>query len=297
MLGRDFRGEKYRFGFNRKEDIHELSDWQDYGERMYMTRLGRFPNIDPLTAKFPMLSPFQFASLNPIANIDLDGLEGFPSVFHTALKGAGITTVTAQQSEHNVKAGIVKAGRISQDASIIAGSAIAIWASGGSVLPAIPGFVSLASGGGKLYYDVKGEYKKSDDLQTSISGAVMGSTNYIVGEEVFCPEIISTASFLEDVVSLNKKSLSSPILQKKVSEAMNRFNLGIDAVKAINSGEAEADGRYLLSTNNSTISELNRISAPKDNVRIDPPVRPVTPVIIHYQGKKTEQNKTTKKGK
>jgi hypothetical protein len=49
---------------------------QDYGMRIYDPRLGRFLSVDPITADFPMLTPYQFASNNPIVNIDLDGLEG-----------------------------------------------------------------------------------------------------------------------------------------------------------------------------------------------------------------------------
>jgi len=36
----------------------------------------RFPNVDPLTKKYPELTPYQFASNTPIMAIDLDGLEG-----------------------------------------------------------------------------------------------------------------------------------------------------------------------------------------------------------------------------
>jgi RHS repeat-associated protein len=49
----------------------------DYGFRIYDPRLGRFLSIDPLTKKYPELTPYQFASNSPIENIDLDGLERF----------------------------------------------------------------------------------------------------------------------------------------------------------------------------------------------------------------------------
>jgi RHS repeat-associated protein len=81
MLGRDFRGEKYRFGFNGKENDNEAKgdgNQQDYGMRIYDSRLGIFMSADPLIIKkqqYPELSPYQFASLNPIQYIDLDGLE------------------------------------------------------------------------------------------------------------------------------------------------------------------------------------------------------------------------------
>ena len=68
----------YRYGFNGKEKDDELegaNNSEDYGMRIYSNRLGRFLTIDPITKKYPMLSPFQFASNSPISGIDIDGLE------------------------------------------------------------------------------------------------------------------------------------------------------------------------------------------------------------------------------
>ena len=64
----------YRYGFNGKENDPE-DRWQDYGMRMYDTRLGRFFSVDPITHQYPELTPYQFASNSPIAGIDQDGLE------------------------------------------------------------------------------------------------------------------------------------------------------------------------------------------------------------------------------
>ena len=47
----------------------------DYGFRIYNPGLGRFLSVDPLTKSYPMLTPYQFASNQPIWGIDLDGLE------------------------------------------------------------------------------------------------------------------------------------------------------------------------------------------------------------------------------
>ena len=68
----------YRFGFNGKEQDNEVSgkgNSYDYGLRMYNPRLGKFNSVDPLTGKFPMLTPYQFASNTPIMADDLDGAE------------------------------------------------------------------------------------------------------------------------------------------------------------------------------------------------------------------------------
>jgi RHS repeat-associated protein len=70
---------KYKYGFNGKENDNEVKGGdglqQDYGMRVYDNRLGRFLSVDPLTKSFAMLTPYQFASNSPIANIDLDGEE------------------------------------------------------------------------------------------------------------------------------------------------------------------------------------------------------------------------------
>jgi len=78
MPSRTFSSDKYRFGFNGKENDNEVKgtgDQQDYGMRIYDPRLGRFLSVDPITNKYPELTPYQFASNSPINGIDLDGLE------------------------------------------------------------------------------------------------------------------------------------------------------------------------------------------------------------------------------
>ena len=77
MPGRTFSSDKYRYGFNGKEEDIGLEGQVDYGFRIYDKQLGRFKSIDPLTIKYPELTPFQFASNTPIQAIDLDGLEAF----------------------------------------------------------------------------------------------------------------------------------------------------------------------------------------------------------------------------
>lgn len=77
MPGRSYsNGSDYRYGFNGKEkDVETIT--QDYGMRIYDERLARFLSEDPLTKKYPELTPYQFASNTPIQAIDLDGLEAF----------------------------------------------------------------------------------------------------------------------------------------------------------------------------------------------------------------------------
>lgn len=79
LVGRGESMKDFRYGFNGKlkdDDIKGSGNSYDYGFRFYDPRVGKFLSIDPLTKKYPELTPFQFASNNPIWFIDLDGLEG-----------------------------------------------------------------------------------------------------------------------------------------------------------------------------------------------------------------------------
>jgi RHS repeat-associated protein len=79
MPGRTYTGSgNYRYGFNGKENDNEVKgvgNEQDYGMRIYDPRVGKFLSVDPLTGKYPELTPYQFASNTPIQASDLDGLE------------------------------------------------------------------------------------------------------------------------------------------------------------------------------------------------------------------------------
>jgi RHS repeat-associated protein len=70
--------------YNDKE-LDEEGDlnWYDYGFRNYDLQIGRFPQLDPLTWDYPELTNYQYASNDPISNIDIDGLEGGSAVSFT----------------------------------------------------------------------------------------------------------------------------------------------------------------------------------------------------------------------
>jgi RHS repeat-associated protein len=77
--GRTFSSSSYRYGFNGKENDNDPKgiegSQQDYGMRIYDPRAGRFLSVDPISNKYPELTPYQFASNTPIAAIDIDGKE------------------------------------------------------------------------------------------------------------------------------------------------------------------------------------------------------------------------------
>jgi len=76
MDGRTFSSEKYRFGFNGKENDNEVKgegNSLDYGARIYDSRLGRWMALDPMMAKYPNESPYTYAGNNPTYLVDISG--------------------------------------------------------------------------------------------------------------------------------------------------------------------------------------------------------------------------------
>lgn len=94
MPDREFNGAKdYRFGFSGKEKDDQVKgdgNSLDFGARIYDSRLGRWLSVDPLSNKYPYVSPCVFALNNPIAFIDPDGGEvtGLKELSNTKFKSA-----------------------------------------------------------------------------------------------------------------------------------------------------------------------------------------------------------------
>ncbi len=68
----------YRFGYQGKEHDDELkstANSYDFGARMYDPRVGRWLSMDPLQAKYPDLSPYNFCANDPVNLMDPDGNE------------------------------------------------------------------------------------------------------------------------------------------------------------------------------------------------------------------------------
>lgn len=88
----------YLFGFNGKENDNEVygstGTFQDYGMRMYDTRLARFISVDPLTAEYPWYTPYQFAGNKPIQYVDLDGAEEMDYKAHKAVYGSATAPIS-----------------------------------------------------------------------------------------------------------------------------------------------------------------------------------------------------------
>ena len=106
MPGRVVNSGKYRFGFNGKENDNEvkgIGNQQDYGMRIYDPRLGKFLSNDPLTKKYPELTPYQYASNRPIDGIDLDGLEHMIYVFSIDNNGKALLNWSRKSDDDGPK--------------------------------------------------------------------------------------------------------------------------------------------------------------------------------------------------
>ncbi len=63
-------GQKFKFNGKERE---ELTGWDDFGARMYMSDLGRWGVVDPMTSIYWDYSPYNFGINNPINVIDPNG--------------------------------------------------------------------------------------------------------------------------------------------------------------------------------------------------------------------------------
>jgi len=76
MPGRNISSEKYRFGFNGKENDNEVKgngNSLDFGARIYDSRLGRWLSVDPLYMKMPWMNPYHYSYDNPIYYLENNG--------------------------------------------------------------------------------------------------------------------------------------------------------------------------------------------------------------------------------
>jgi RHS repeat-associated protein len=106
MPGRTIvNGSGYRYGFNGKEYDKETGSTTtyDYGFRIYSPALGKFLSTDPLYRSYPELTPYQFASNSPIANIDMDGKEAkyYNIVITETFDGRGKLTKTTKTTTYD----------------------------------------------------------------------------------------------------------------------------------------------------------------------------------------------------
>src|SRR5690606_24781007 len=96
-------------------------NWYNYSFRNYDPQIGRFVQLDPLTDYYPLMTPYQYASNDPIANINIDGLEGGSAIVGVARVGESFGLVTAASEMSNIIVTTTRAvGQASSWASTLA---------------------------------------------------------------------------------------------------------------------------------------------------------------------------------
>lgn len=131
--------------YNDKELIEEADlAWYDYGFRSYDPQIGRFAQLDPLTDDYPFLTPYQYASCDPISNIDIDGLEGASAL-------GGVVTAASNMAPVVVK----NAGKVVIKGASVAQKTIALSNIALKTLDMGSEFVPFLSGGKDVYKGIR----------------------------------------------------------------------------------------------------------------------------------------------
>jgi RHS repeat-associated protein len=96
----------YRYGFQGQEKDDELKgkgNSLNYTFRMHDPRIGRFFAVDPLTAKYPYYSPYQFSGNRVIDMIELEGLEATVTkqhnVYFVKLENANVDVIIRKSNQ------------------------------------------------------------------------------------------------------------------------------------------------------------------------------------------------------
>ena len=92
-FGLEWQAGGYRYTYNGKEIDRELGlKWHHYGKRMYDAVIARFTGVDPISDQFAWVSTYNYAENEPIANIDLHGLQksSFQNWLQSGLEWLGL---------------------------------------------------------------------------------------------------------------------------------------------------------------------------------------------------------------
>ena len=92
LEGREYNADSMKFKYTGKElDKESLYDY--FGARYYDGRIGRWGQVEPLLDKFTSLSPYVFATDNPLIVIDPDGKDPYRKYLGSAMQVLSIRAV------------------------------------------------------------------------------------------------------------------------------------------------------------------------------------------------------------
>jgi polyhydroxyalkanoate synthesis regulator phasin len=198
--------------------------------------------VDPLTSKYPMLTPYQFASNTPIQAIDLDGLEAVSyQVEARGMYGLGILSIAASQTvgvivdfEGNLAGFYTPSLGAGAGEGILLSSSFSIFKNAKSVKDiegmgfnagafyAVPGVKNLI-GGGELNIALKDDFS-INKVGGTVSGTFLPGPNVGVGIGGY---LEGTYTFMTDLINL-KEFEGSKIFDQLVND------FGIDKSNLLN---------------------------------------------------------------
>ncbi len=222
--------------YNDKElwDDADLN-WYDYGFRNYDPQIGRFPQLDPLTDDYPELTPYQYAGNEPIANIDIDGLEPGNSIFTGVDQATGGLISAASQLEASVttvfKSGaktVAKAASVS--GSFLKGVGKNAWSTVTGLWNAVTSPIQTLKGIGNLmmqpdvaslpYQAASSKYNEFKNGNANQKAEIAGSLTVDIVEMFFGGGVIKAST---KVFQISKVVKEAEVLTK-VEKGFSSFN-------------------------------------------------------------------------
>ena len=164
----------YNYHFGGKE-LQKETGWNDFGARMYMSDIGKWGVVDPLSELTPNLSPYNYALNNPVMFIDPDGRRAIAPNDGGEMMGAGISGGMANYFAQGGHGG-------ADNINSYLGNTGPAWGTGGggfSTFGQTPSYGALMSsimnGGGFSLTNQNGYMSWWTDMaQTGIAGDIQG---------------------------------------------------------------------------------------------------------------------------
>mgnify|MGYP003509053065 CR=1 FL=1 len=266
MPGRNFSSENYRFGYGDQEidnEINGTGNSLSFTFRIYDPRLGRFLSNDPLTRKYPWLTPYQYAGNSPIASIDVEGKESVEAniaiwigLWSAKLEIASSDIIQASGGTSNysntyVPQDVQKKLNLQRQSSgaQVYGEALRGTANATvDVVTSLPGAETVGDFSGALYYAAQGDYVSAGTY----------------GVAIFVPAI--SGAVLKQATPLIKGTIKLFESGKEVEREAFKFgNYGHPGEKSYNTivNSVKNGGDYVASSMDEAMEFLN--AAFKDN--------------------------------